>query len=102
MKVIPFEHNDTNMIFEYHITHEGNNYFMCYYKNSAVGKEDPKEAWRVLGVAKFLDVGKALKAWCLSMHEQYGHEAAPKQGRADTSFASDTEGDPTANTKMVT
>ena len=43
----------------------------------------------MLGVAKFTDAGKALKEWCVSMHEQYGEEV--KEGYADGSFAGDTK-----------
>ena len=89
MKVIPFELNSPSMRYEYHRTREGPNWFLCYYKNSSIGTNDPKEAWRTLGVAKFTDTGKALKEWCLSMHEQYNSEE--KEGYADNSFANDTK-----------
>ena len=123
MKAIEFEKNDSGMRYEYHRTREGPNWFMCYYKGSAVINTDPKEAWRTLGVAKFTDTGKELKAWCLEMHDTYvinkGKEK--EEGRQDTSFASEAVSeviadreaiaeravepdhqDPTANTKMVT
>ena len=38
---------------------------------------DPLEAWRTLGIARFTDTGKALKAWCLEMHEKFGDEVKP-------------------------
>ena len=38
---------------------------------------DPLEAWRTLRIAKNTDIGKALKAWCLEMHEKYGNEVKP-------------------------
>ena len=61
---------------------------------------DPKECWRTLGVAKFTDTGKALKAWCLEMDELYS--SSEKEGVKDTSFASEAAlEDPTSNTKMV-
>lgn len=107
MKVIPFELNNPGMRYEYHRTREGPNWFMCYYKHSSQKVLDPKEAWRTLGVAKFTDSGKALKEWCLKMHEQYGNkELVADVGRKDTSFASEAmkeeeNHDPTANTKMV-
>ena len=47
-------------------------------------RTDPKEAWRTIGVAKFTDTGKALKAWCLEMHETY--VISKKEGE-DTSFS---------------
>ena len=102
MKAIEFEHNTTSMRYEYHRTREGPNWFMCYYKGSATINTDPKEAWRTLGVAKFTDTGKKLKAWCLEMHDTYVDSV--KEGKKDTSFSSETqtEEDPTKNTKMVT
>ena len=102
MKAIQFELNEPSMRYEYHRTREGPNFFMCYYKNSAVGRIDPKDAWRTLGTAKFTDTGKALKEWCLEMHDKYNNEE--KEARVDTSFASEAmiEQDPTANTRMVT
>ena len=113
MKAIEFEHNATGMRYEYHRTREGPNWFMCYYKGSAVTRTDPKEAWRTIGVAKFTDTGKALKEWCLEMHDKYvvqkelkeRDEVSPQEeGRKDSSFASEAiaEEDPTTNTKMVT
>ena len=97
MKAIAFELNDSSMRYEYHRTREGPNWFMCYYKNTAQIRYDPKEAWRTLDKAKFTDTGKALKEWCLSIHEQYNKEekegvpnGAPF-GREDTSFASEVE-----------
>ena len=102
MKPYQFELNDTSMRYEYHRTREGPNFFMCYYKNSAVGRTDPKDAWRTIGMAKFTDTGKALKEWCLQMHEQYGMDNL--EPHKDTSFASEvlSEEDPTSNTKMIT
>ena len=106
MKAIEFEKNDSSMRYEYHRTREGPNWFMCYYKGSAVIRTDPKEAWRTIGVAKHTDTGKALKAWALEMHETYvvSKQKEEEEGRKDTSFASEAmaEEDPTANTKMVT
>ena len=101
------------MRYEYHRTREGPNFFMCYYRGSAVIRTDPKDAWRTIGVAKFTDTGKELKAWCLEMHDKYviqkqvpgtGAPEEKEEGRKDTSFASEaqTEEDPTTNTKMIT
>ena len=104
MKPTPFDGNDSCMRYEYHRTREGPNWFMCYYKNSATGTTDPKDAWRTLGTAKFTDTGKALKEWCLEMHEKYGTVNDDDVGRVDTSFAAEAmkeEEDPTKNTKMV-
>ena len=102
LKPNQFPLNSTGLNITYHRTREGPNYFVCNYKQSCVLRQDPKDAWRVLGVAKFTDSGKALKEWCLEMHQKYvldKLEAVP-----DTSFASEVqaEEDPTANTKMIT
>ena len=104
MKIYEFEGNDYSSMFSYHRVREGPNFFVCYYKHSSTMKMDPKEAWRTLGAAKFTDSGQALKAWCLSMHEQYGDQPKEDQGHVDTSFASEAieNKDPTADTKMVT
>ena len=108
MKPIPFEHNDKNMSFEYIRSKEGQNHFVCYYKHSAVLRQDPKDAWRVLGVAKFTDTGKLLKEWCLEMHQTWVIDRQKKKeekGRKDTSFASEVQSEqeePNDNTKMVT
>lgn len=112
MKVIEFEHNSSSMRYEYHRVREGPNRFITYYKNSSRLILDPKDAWRTLGVAKFTDVGKALKDWCLLMDETYGvpqregwstHNTR-EEGRVDTSFASEAmeELAPNDETKMVT
>ena len=103
MKNIAFEYNDNQMSFEYVRTREGPNQFICYYKNSTVLRQDPKDAWRILGTAKFTDTGKALKEWCLDMHQKWVLDK--KEGRKDTSFASEIQSEqeePNDNTKMVT
>lgn len=92
--------NDTSFTCQYHRTKEGPNYFLIAYKHSSVLRSDPKDAWRVLGVAKFTANGKALKEWCLEMDEQYNKDT--KEARPDTSFASDVEAEPNDNTKMIT
>ena len=73
MKIIAFPLNDRDFKVSYHITNEGGNFFLCYYKNASVGHTDPKDAWRTLGIAKFTDTGKALKEWCLEMDATYGN-----------------------------
>ena len=104
MKPIEFELNTHGMRYEYHRTREGPNWFMCYYKDSAVIRTDPKDAWRTIGVAKFTDTGKALKACALECHDKY--VTSKLEARPDTSFASEaiaeTEESPTDNTKMIT
>ena len=89
------------MRYEYHRVREGPNYFVTYYKHSSRLIYDPKDAWRVLGVAKFTDSGKHLKEWCLEMDSTYN--AKEVEPRKDTSFASEAleEESPTENTKMV-
>ena len=101
MKVISFEGNTRDCSFDYFRVREGPNYFVSHYKGSTQGHNDPKECWRVLGVAKFTDSGKALKAWCLEMDELYS-SSDEKEGVVDTSFASEASlEDPTNNTKMI-
>ena len=102
MKPIPFELNDGKMSFHYIRSREGPNQFVCAYKGSACLRQDPKDAWRVIGVAKFTDTGKALKQWCLDMDDKYNSEQ--KEPKVDTSFASELqqELEPNDNTKMVT
>ena len=91
---------------------EGPNYFLVHYKDTSVLRQDPKDAWRILGAAKFTQSAQDFKAWCLDMDEKYNTNNDTDDGRKDTSFASEalveesdpTEQDacPTANTKMVT
>ena len=106
MKNIAFDLNDSQMSFEYVRTREGPNQFVCYYKHQAVLRQDPKDAWRVIGAAKFTDTGKLLKQWCLDMHQTWviDRQNQEDEGRKDTSFASDVqqEVEPNDNTKMVT
>jgi hypothetical protein len=84
---------------------EGPSYFMIHYKNTSVLRQDPKDAWRVMGSAKFTDNSKELKQWCLDIHDKYNKEEI--EPVKDTSFASEvskeeeTESDPTSNTKMI-
>lgn len=89
MKIVEFEKNERGCLFTYHRTREGPNFFVGYYKNSSQMFYDPKNAWRMLGVAKWTDTGKELKAWCEEMHTTYGEEA--KEGFEDGSFAADTK-----------
>ena len=69
MKVESFSGNTRQCNFEYFRVREGPNYFVSFYKNSSRLHYDPKECWRVLGVAKFTDTGKALKEWAVEMYE---------------------------------
>ena len=102
MKITPFPGNTRECNFEYFRVREGPNYFVSFYKNSSRLHYDPKECWRVLGVAKFTDSGKALKEWAVEMFDSNLPKLEPV---ADTSFASeamDEEISPTADTKMIT
>nr|BDD46408.1 hypothetical protein 7 [Pelagibacterales bacterium] len=103
---IDYPGNDKHFIAQYHRVREGPNGFLIYYKNSSVLRQDPKDAWRVLGKAKFTQSAQHFKEWCLEMDKKYNKsDKKEEEGRADTSFASDAineESDPTANTKMVT
>jgi hypothetical protein len=102
MQPIQFEHNTPSCSFTYTRTREGPNFFVSHYKGSTRGHNDPKECWRTLGVAKFTDIGKELKEWCLDCHDKY--VTSKLEPVKDTSFASDVadEIDPTAETKMIT
>ena len=100
MKIIPFPLSDQDFKVSYHITNEGGNFFLCYYKHASVGRTDPKDAWRTLGVAKFTETGKALKQWCLDMDEQHGSKAKEDIERTDTFF--DHTPEPNDDTKMIT
>jgi hypothetical protein len=87
LKIIEFGGNTLSANWSYHRTREGPNYFVGYYKNSSRLFYDPKDAWRLLGPAKFTDCGKALKEWCLEIDE--AHRGEIKEGFEDGSFASD-------------
>jgi len=106
MKPIDYPGNGNGLIVQYNRMREGPNYFMIYYKNRSVLRQEPKDAWRVMGSAKFTANSQELKQWCLDMHEKYSNVS--EETRADTSFASEAmaehgeTGDPTANTKMIT
>jgi len=86
MKRIPFPKNERNFQVEYHKTREGPNGFMCYYKNAATYRLEPLDAWRTLGVAKFTDTGKELKAWCIEMDEQHKNYGLPDEVREEKFF----------------
>jgi len=109
MKPLEFEGNTPSCSFTFTRTREGPNYFVSHYKGTTKGHTDPKECWRVLGSAKFTESSQAVKAWCLSMDEQYNQNAptseAEPSGRKDTSFASEAmeeEVNPIKDTKMIT
>ena len=77
MKRIEFPGNSRDFRVTYCRTREGPNGFITFYKNAAGMQTDPLEAWRTSGNVMFTDTGKALKAWCLEMHEKYGNEVKP-------------------------
>ena len=99
MKPIDYPSNGHGLFVQYHRMREGPNYFLISYKNSSVLKQDPKDCWRVMGTAKYTDNSKALKEWCLEMHDKYGSDA--KEGRVDTSFSTEVQAEPQENTKMI-
>ena len=109
MKPIDYPNNGRGLMVQYHVMREGPSYFSVCYKNSSVLRQDPKDAWRVLGCAKFTDNSKEFKQWCLDIHDKYNKKKL--EPVKDTSFASEAmaepssnsdEQDPTANTKMIT
>ena len=102
MKPIDYPGNGNGLMVQYNRMREGPNYFMIYYKNRSVLRQDPKDAWRVMGSAKFTANSQELKQWCLDMHDKYGH--IEEETRKDTSFASEVQAEheePNDNTKMV-
>ena len=103
MKPIDYPGNDSGLMVQYNRMREGPNYFMIYYKNTSVLRQDPKDAWRVMGSAKFTASSQELKQWCLDIHDKYGH--VEEESRKDTSFVSEVQQEheePNDNTKMVT
>ena len=100
MKPIDYPGNDSGLMVQYNRMREGPNYFMVYYKNTSVLRQDPKDAWRVMGSAKFTASSQELKQWCLDIHDKYSH--VEEEARKDTSFASEAQEEPNDNTKMVT
>jgi hypothetical protein len=105
MKPFEFEGNTPSCSFTFTRTREGPNYFVSHYKGTTRGHTDPKECWRVLGAAKFTESSQAVKAWCLSMDEQFNQVESGESGRKDTSFASEAmekEENPIEDTKMIT
>ena len=110
MKPVDYPNNGRGLMVQYHIMREGPNYFMIHYKNTSVLRQDPKDAWRVMGAAKFTPGAQELKQWCLDIHDKWINKTK-KEGRKDTSFSTEAmaepgsntdEQDPTANTKMIT
>ena len=105
MKPVNYPDNGRGLYVQYHIMREGPNYFLVSYKGSSVLRQDPKDAWRVMGSAKFTAKSQELKQWCLDIHDEWSK--SKKEGRKDTSFGNEinkeeeTESDPTSNTKMV-
>ena len=102
MKPIDYDNNGRGLFVQYHVMREGPNYFLVHYKNTSVLRQDPKDAWRVMGSAKFTENSQALKQWCLDIHDKWSKKK--EESRQDTSFASEAMAepeDPTANTKMV-
>ena len=102
MKPIDYPGNDSGLMVQYNRMREGPNYFMVYYKNTSVLRQDPKDAWRVMGSAKFTPSSQELKQWCLDIHDKYSKTEV--ETRKDTSFATEVQQEheePNDNTKMV-
>tara|TARA_Y100000401_G_scaffold3300_1_gene2357 strand:+ start:7544 stop:7846 length:303 start_codon:yes stop_codon:yes gene_type:complete len=100
MKPVDYPNNGRGMMVQYHRMREGPSYFTVHYKNSSVLRQDPKDAWRVLGPAKFTPGAQELKQWCIDIDEQYSKDK--KEGRKDTSFSTDIQQELNDNTKMIT
>lgn len=100
MKPVDYSNNGRGLMVQYHRMREGPSYFTVHYKNSSVLRQDPKDAWRVLGPAKFTPGAQDLKQWCIDIHEQYSKDE--KEGRKDTSFSTDIQQELNDNTKMIT
>ena len=103
MKPIDYPGNGNGLMVQYNRMREGPNYFMVYYKNTSVLRQDPKDAWRVMGSAKFTASSQELKQWCLDIHDKY--RLTEVEAKKDTSFASEVQQEhiePNDNTKMVT
>lgn len=100
MKPVDYPNNGRGLMVQYHRMKEGPSYFTVHYKNSSVLRQDPKDAWRVLGPAKFTPGAQDLKQWCIDIYEQYSKDK--KEGRKDTSFSTDIQQDLNDNTKMIT
>ena len=112
MKPIDYPNNGRGLMVQYHVMREGPSYFSVFYKNTSVLRQDPKDAWRVTGCAKFTENSQALKQWCIDIHEKYNKKKL--EPVKDGSFASEAmketgldtavtdHDDPTANTKMIT
>lgn len=95
--VIPFPGNKGSHYVEYHKRH---NHFICLYKNSSRGYNDPDSLWKGLGSAKYTETGKALREWA---REVFKEEVVEEVARKDTSFASEAldETDPNHNTRTI-
>tara|TARA_R100001230_G_C5468556_1_gene24305 strand:- start:98 stop:400 length:303 start_codon:yes stop_codon:yes gene_type:complete len=100
MKPVDYPNNGRGLMVQYHRMREGPSYFTVHYKNSSVLRQDPKDAWRVLGPAKFTPGAQELKQWCIDIDEQYSKDK--KEGRKDTSFSTDIQQELNDNTKMIT
>ena len=74
MKPVDYPDNGRGLMVQYHRMKEGPSYFTVHYKNSSVLRQDPKDAWRVLGPAKFTPGAQDLKQWCIDIHEQYSKD----------------------------
>ena len=98
--------NTPSLYLSYFRNKEGPNGILVYYKNVSRFVRTSKEMRAVLGPAKFTESVKAASVWCDEMIDKYESSLTDieKEGRADTSFASEAlaEVEPNDQTRMVT
>jgi len=108
--------NTPSTYISYFRNREGPNGILVYYKNVSRFVYTSKALRDVFGPARYTDSVKSASKWVDEMIEQY-EGVEDKEGRADTSFASEAMkeedprdrfvthmplGEPTDNTRMVT
>ena len=102
MKVQQFPGNGDGLYVEFHKNRTGPNYFLSFYKNTSRLHHDPKDCWRVLGVAKHTESGKALKEWCVEIFE--GDTPKPDldmEAIKATGFGPEAHVEPNDNTRTI-
>ena len=110
MKPTKYPGNGRGLYVEHNRHREGPpSVFTILYKGSARSVTDPKELWRVMGMAKYTDASKELRAWAEEIHEATLAKAKPKldmeqvkaEGFGPEAHEEALE-EPTTNTKMIT
>ena len=102
MKPKQFPGNGKGLYVEYHKNRTGPNCFLSFYKNTSRLHTDPKDCWRVLGMAKHTETGKALKEWCVEVFE--GDTPKPDldmDAIKKTGFGPEAHEEPNDNTRMI-